>query len=199
MEAGLAAAAHVYEEAVSSRQSLQGAASIVAARNGRVVLASSFGSAEGTGAESIFMMASITKPVTALAFMMLVEEGRVSLADEACMYLPEFGEGERANVTVGQLLSHTCGLPDMLPGNTALREARAPLSTFVTETFTTPLLFSPGTDFSYSSMGILLAAEILERISGQPIRDFMRERYPLLFQTFQRLPLINCPTILVNL
>jgi CubicO group peptidase (beta-lactamase class C family) len=174
MEAGLAAAAHVYEDA--ARDGLQGAASIVAARRGRIVLARSFGSAEAAGPDAIFMMASITKPVTALAFMMLVEKGHVSLADAACMYLPEFSEGERVHVTVGHLLSHTSGLPDMLPENTALREARAPLSAFVTKAFATPLLFSPGEDFSYSSMGILLASEILERISGKAIRDFMREK-----------------------
>lgn len=138
------------------------------------MLARGFGSAENP--EAIFMMASITKPVTAMALMMLVEEGRLSLTDAVCMHLPEFSEGERADVTVGQLLSHTSGLPDMLPQNMALRDARAPLSSFLTETFVTPLLFSPGTDFSYSSMGILLASEILERISGQSTRHFMRER-----------------------
>jgi CubicO group peptidase (beta-lactamase class C family) len=171
-EARLAHAAAVYEEAVSA--GIQGAASIVAVARGRVTLARGFGGAES--AESIFMMASITKPVTAMALMLLVEEGRLSLCDQVCMHLPEFCEGERSTVTVGQLLSHTSGLPDMLPQNMALREARAPLSAFIAETFATPLLFSPGSDFGYSSMGILLAAVILERISGQSARDFMRER-----------------------
>eukprot|EP01043_Picozoa_sp_COSAG02_P070332 COSAG02_NODE_12410_length_1550_cov_1.713301_1_plen_203_part_00 len=170
--ARLAHAATVYEDAIAA--GLQAAASIVAVAHGRVVLAQSFGSADTP--ESIFMMASITKPVTAMALMLLVEKGQLSLGDAVCMHLPEFCDGERATVTVGQLLSHTSGLPDMLPQNTALREARAPLSDFVAETFKTPLLFTPGTDFSYSSMGILLAAVILERVSGQPARDFMRER-----------------------
>ena len=69
---------------------------------------------------------------------------------------------------VRQLLTHTAGLPDMLPANLALREARAPLADFVEEALTTPLLFTPGTDHSYSSMGILLAAEIVERRSIAP-------------------------------
>ena len=68
------------------------------------------------------------------------------------------------------LLAHTSGLPDMLPENTELRRAHAPLSEFVKRTFTTPLLYSPGTSFRYQSMGILLAAEIVERISGMPLR-----------------------------
>ena len=54
------------------------------------------------------------------------------------------------------------------PGPSALREARAPLSDFVAKTLTTPLLFTPGTDFSYQSMGILLAATIVERLAAAP-------------------------------
>lgn len=168
----LAQAATVYEDAVAA--DMQAAASIVAVSRGRVVLARGVGGAESS--DSVFMMASITKPVTAMALMMLVEEGHLSLNDKVCVHLPEFSQGERGAVTVGQLLSHTSGLPDMLPQNMALREARAPLTAFVAETFVTPLLFSPGTDFGYSSMGILLAAVILERISGQSARSFMRER-----------------------
>ena len=63
----------------------------------------------------------------------------------------------------------------MLPENTELRRAHAPLSEFVKRTFTTPLLYSPGTSFRYQSMGILLAAEIVERISGMPLREFERK------------------------
>jgi CubicO group peptidase (beta-lactamase class C family) len=73
------------------------------------------------------------------------------------------------------LLAHTSGLPDMLPEDRELRHSQAPLSEWVKRTFTTPLLFTPGTAFSYQSMGILLAAEIVERISGMPMRDFERK------------------------
>ena len=63
-------------------------------------------------------------------------------------------------VLVRDLLSHTSGLPDMLPENTELRRAHAPLSEFVERTYKTPLLYSPGTSFRYQSMGILLAGAI---------------------------------------
>src|SRR5262249_31795434 len=77
-----------------------------------------------------------------------------------------------AKVRVRDLLSHTSGLPDMLPENTELRRSHAPLSEFVKRTFTTPLLFAPRTGFHYQSMGVLLAGEIVERVSGARLRDF---------------------------
>lgn len=155
-----------------------GAAAILVARRGKIVLHKGFGKlAPGTDSpavqpDSIFLLASITKPVTAAALMLLVDRGLVSLGDPVSQYLPEFtGEG-RAKVRVRDLLSHTSGLPDMLPENTELRRAHAPLSKFVTQSYKTPLLYTPQEDFRYQSMGILLAGEIVERITRMRLRDF---------------------------
>ncbi len=154
------------------------AASLLVARRGRVVLRKGFGRlAPATDSplatpETVFLLASITKPVTACALMLLVERGQVSLDDPVVRYLPEFKGQQRAKVRVRDLLSHTSGLPDMLPENTELRRAHAPLSEFVKRTFTTPLLFGPRTAFQYQSMGVLLAGEIVERVSGLRLRDF---------------------------
>ena len=90
-------------------------------------------------------------------------------------YIPEFREGERARVLVRHLLSHSSGLPDMLPENDDLRKRHAPLKDFVSGTCRTPLLFSPGTQVKYQSMGILLAAEIVERIAKQPLPQFLQK------------------------
>ncbi|HZT28302.1 MAG TPA: serine hydrolase domain-containing protein [Bryobacteraceae bacterium] len=155
-----------------------GAASILVARRERIVLQKAFGRLSSSpGApplepDSVFLLASITKPVTACALMLLVEHGQVVLNDPVSRYLPEFTGGERGHVLVRYLLSHTSGLPDMLPENTELRRAHAPLSEFVKHTFHTPLLYPPGKGFRYQSMGILLAAEIVERLSGMRLRDF---------------------------
>src|SRR5207237_10173610 len=121
---------------------------------------------------SNYQLASITKPVTTTALIMLVELGKVSLGDPVSTYLPEFTGGERSKVRVLDLLAHTSSLPDMLPENTKLRRAYAPLSEFVKRSMTTPLLFTPGTAFRYQSMGILLAAAIVESISGLARPDF---------------------------
>lgn len=166
----LATAARILaEETKSGRVS---AAAILVARNGTVVLHQGFGKAE---ADTVFLLASISKPVTATALMLLVERGKVSLDDPASRYLPELRGKERESIRVRDLLTHTSGLPDMLPQNTELRRAHAPLSEFVKQTFTTPLLYPPRTDFRYQSMGTLLAAEIVERVSGRPLREFEKE------------------------
>src|SRR5262249_23970960 len=136
-----------------------GAAAVVAGRNGKVVLSRGFGkqtpdaSSPSVTADSIFLFASITKPVTAAALMLLVERGLVTLSDPVSRYLPEFTGEARHKITVRNLLSHTSGLPDMLPENIELRRAHAPLSEFVRRTYKTPLLYPPGTGFQYQSMG----------------------------------------------
>jgi CubicO group peptidase (beta-lactamase class C family) len=158
-----------------------GAGAILVARRGTIVLHQGFGRLSRQAAspavtkDSVFLLASITKPVTACALMLLVERGKVSLSDPVSRYLPEFTGDERAKITVRQLLSHTSGLPDMLPENTQLRRANVPLSEFVKGTFKTPLLYSPGTSFRYQSMGTLLAGEIVERVSGMRLREFEKK------------------------
>ena len=147
------------------------AASILVARNGRVVLHEGFGAKP----DAVYLLASISKPVNAVALMVLVERGLVSLDDPASRYLPELRGGDRALIRVRDLLTHTSGLPDMLPQNTELRRAHAPLSDFVKGVFTTTLLYKPRTDFSYQSMGTLLAGEIVERVSGEKLRDFHKK------------------------
>jgi beta-lactamase class C len=65
----------------------------------------------------------------------------------------------------------------MLPENEALRRRHAPLSDFVAATCKTPLLFRPGSEVRYQSMGILLASEIAQRITRMPFRDFLRREF----------------------
>ncbi len=104
-----------------------GAAAILVARRGRIVLHRGFGrlstaaDSQAVQADSVFLLASITKPVTASSLMLLVERGLVSLRDPVQRYLPEFQGGERDKVQVRDLLRHTSGLPDMLPENLELR------------------------------------------------------------------------------
>jgi CubicO group peptidase (beta-lactamase class C family) len=133
------------------------------------------GFGKARSADEVFLLASITKPMTAAAVMKLVDRGLVSLEKPARTYLPEFQGGDRDRITVRHLLTHTSGLPDMLPENTELRKRHAPLKEFVAGACKTPLLFAPGSEVRYQSMGILLAAEIVERITRQPLRDFLRK------------------------
>jgi CubicO group peptidase (beta-lactamase class C family) len=124
--------------------------------------------------DRVFLLASITKPMTATAVMILCDRGRVRLEDPVRKFIPEFTGGDRDLITIRHLLTHTSGLPDMLPENTELRRRHAPLSDFVAGTCKTPLLFKPGTRVKYQSMGILLACEIAQRVTDMPFRDFLR-------------------------
>jgi CubicO group peptidase (beta-lactamase class C family) len=154
------------------------AASVLVARRGVIVLRGGWGALAPDSAspkaepETVYILASITKPVTVTALMLLVERGQISLTDPVQKYLPEFKGSGRENVRVQDLLTHTAGLPDMLPENVKLREANAPLAEFVKGALTTPLLFEPRTSFSYSSMGTLLAATIVERVAQMPLARF---------------------------
>jgi CubicO group peptidase (beta-lactamase class C family) len=107
--------------------------------------------------------------------MKLYEEGEFSLGDSATRFLPEFQGGGREKITMRQLLTHVSGLPDQLPENASLRARHAGLSEFVDGAIHTPLLFPPGQRYSYSSMAILLAAEIAQRISGIPFPELVDE------------------------
>ena len=140
-------------------------------RHKATVLERAFGKAKT--ADAVFLIASITKPMTATAFMILVDRKEVSLSDPVQRFIPEFrGEG-RERVLVKHLLTHTSGLPDMLPEDQDLRKRHAPLSEFVECTCRTPLLFKPGSELRYQSMGILLAAEIASRITKEPFPSFV--------------------------
>ena len=156
------------------------AASLTVTRRGKVVFAQGHGQQRpgqetAVDADSIFLLASITKPVTACALMILVDRGLISLDDPAVEYLPEYTGGKRDKILVRHLLSHISGMPDMLPDNVSLRRAHQPIGAFVKGALQTPLLYEPTTDFRYQSKGILLAAEIVERVSGQRLRDFERD------------------------
>lgn len=175
------------------------AASALVARRGVVVLRGGWGTlapgaATRAGPETVYILASITKPVTATALMLLVERGQVSLTDPVQKSLPEFQGPGRDQVLLQDLLSHTSGLPDMLPENVRLRQAHAPLAEFVRGALTTPLLFEPRTSFSYSSMGTLLAATVVERVTGMPLARFeQRELFEPLKMTHSSLGLGDRP------
>lgn len=142
-------------------------------RTGSSVFQRPFGKAEAP--DAVFLLASITKPMTATALMVLVDRRQVSLSDPVHKFIPEFRGDGRERVLVRHLLTHTSGLPDMLPENEELRKRHAPLKDFIAGTCRTPLLFAPGTKFSYQSMGILLAAEIAFRITQQPFPTFIND------------------------
>lgn len=150
------------------------AAAVLHVQGGMDILNKSFGAARTP--DAVFLLASISKPMTATAVMLLSDRKELSITDPVQKFIPEFRGGERERITIRNVLTHTSGLPDMLPQNDQLRKRHAPLKDFVAATCTTPLLFSPGTKVQYQSMGILLAAEIVQRITHRPLPEFLRDQ-----------------------
>jgi CubicO group peptidase (beta-lactamase class C family) len=124
-------------------------------------------------ADTPFLTASITKTFTAAGVMKLADQGLLKLSDPASRFFPQFAKDSRSKITIHHLLTHTSGLPDMLPANLDLRRKHAPLSEFLAQTLDTPLLFEPGAKVGYSSMGILLASAIAEKITSQKFPAFL--------------------------
>ena len=125
--------------------------------------------------DDAFLIASISKPLSAAALMTLCESHQLSLDDKVSKFIPEFKGAGRESIDLRQLLTHVCGLPDQLPENASLRKRHAPLSEFVRHAIRTPLLFRPGSKYSYSSMGILLASEIAQRITDTPFPQLVKQ------------------------
>lgn len=163
-------AVKILTEATASGQ-VSGA--VLQVRCGQTRFTQSFGDAKSV--DVAFLLGSISKPIVIAALMTLYDQGRFQLEDHVGKYLPEFtGEG-RDRVTIRHLLTHVSGLPDQLPENANLRQNHAPLTEFLQGTFRVPLAFEPGTRYEYSSLAILLAAEIAQRLSGIEIKEFVDE------------------------
>ena len=120
-----------------------------------------------------FLIASLTKPMTVSAVMILRDRRQLDLSDPVKQFLPQFKGDGREAITIKHLITHVSGLPDMLPENVELRKRHAPLREFVERACQTDLLFPPGGQVQYQSMGILLAAAIVEKITAQPLPRFL--------------------------
>ena len=147
-------------------------AAVLHVRRGDAVFERAFGKA---ALDSMFLLGSITKTFAATGVMVLADRDELKLSDRVVKFIPEFSEGVRKEITIEQLLTHTSGLPDQLEDNIAMRARHATLADFVQGTVRTPLLFAPGTKYHYQSMGIMLAAEIIERVTKKSLPEFLAE------------------------
>lgn len=125
---------------------------------------------------SAFLLGSISKPIVVTAVVSLLAEKNISLDEPATNYLTEFPRKQFEPIHIRQLLTHTSGLPDQLPNNADLRSRHRPLEDFVASCTKLPVAFPPGSSYEYSSIGILLAAEIAQRISGNSIIELVQKR-----------------------
>jgi len=151
---------------------LPGAAALIA-RGGQIAGEAYLGLTAESGEDAVsdhtlWSLASITKPVTATAVMLLVERGLFALDEPLADLLPEFRQApatdfDRRAVTVRQALSHSSGLPGFSEDNLDLRRAGRPLADFIHSFARQLLLCAPGTLHIYSNVALGLAAEIVGR------------------------------------
>ena len=128
--------------------------------------------------ETLFWIASMTKPITGTAVLMLQDEGKLHVGDSVAKYLPEFANlktpsGKPANLTITQLLTHTSGLGEA--GGPAAQQART-LADLTPLWLAAPMQDEPGAKWKYTQSGINAAARIVEVVSGQPFDAFLQQR-----------------------
>ncbi|HTF69170.1 MAG TPA: serine hydrolase domain-containing protein [Edaphobacter sp.] len=135
--------------------------------------------------DAIFDVRSISKPVTAIGVMVLVDSGRISLNDPIERYLPEFRNvkvnssgglvSPKMQPTIFDLLTDTAGINAQL-NESLTRSFALPLKEAVNRYATHPLEFGPGQKWEYSSAGFAILGRIIEVVSQQPFQSFMHER-----------------------
>jgi CubicO group peptidase (beta-lactamase class C family) len=136
---------------------------------------------DGQTFEHRFLVASITKPITATAILQLVEDGRVDLDRPLAADLPGFrpppavpGQPGGESITPWHILTHTSGLQD--GGEELVVATRPTAAELIRRVSTQPLLFPPGTAFHYASDSFYLLAELAARAGGRPFTELLRER-----------------------
>jgi CubicO group peptidase (beta-lactamase class C family) len=179
---------------------ISGAVTLVA-RRGRIVHFEAHGlmdveSKRPMEKDAIFRIASMSKPITGVAVMMMLEEGKLHLSDPVSKYLPEFKDSKVAiprgkpgefyvvpadrDLTIRDLLTHTNGLITGGAGAKAAPPRAAEgdtLTTYIPRLASVPLDFQPGTQWAYSGYaGPDTLSRIVEIVSGQPYDEYLRTR-----------------------
>jgi CubicO group peptidase (beta-lactamase class C family) len=161
---------------------------VVVAREGTVLLNGGYGYANlehrvVNGARTKFEIASLTKAFTAAAILRLQDQGKLRLTDPVCRFLPDC-PAAWSDVTIDEVIHHTSGIPDYeaalelgSDAYTARMVQPGTGRTLVEEAKKKPLDFAAGSKYRYSNTGYLLLGQIIERASGKPYEQFLREQF----------------------
>jgi CubicO group peptidase (beta-lactamase class C family) len=150
---------------------------VAVSQNGKIVVNKAYGSADlerdvPITPNTVFDAGSVRKQFVAAAILLLVEEGKLSLADDVRKYIPQLPDyGHK--ITVDHLLTHTSGIRDWQP---LLNLAGGDPDAMTMILRQRELNFAPGEEWSYSNSGYVLLPEIVARTSGMPFSEFARKR-----------------------
>lgn len=150
---------------------------VLVAKDGKVILRKGYGFADKdrqvrNDTKTLFLIGSVSKQFTAAAILKLEMDGKLKTGDQIKMYLRDVPP-DKSEITLHQLLTHTSGLPTSYPSfgdSPALN-----LSDGVTRALKTPLALPVGSEYSYSNIGYLLLAGIVENVSKTPFRNYLRQ------------------------
>lgn len=125
---------------------------------------------------TVSRIASISKSMTAIAILQLIEKEKLSFDDKVSDYLPEFDGGDKSSVTVLHLLQHTSGIENYKNKKEQnnckeYKNLQEALSIFIKR----DLAFEPGTEFEYTSYGFVVLGRIIEKASGLSYQDYMKK------------------------
>jgi CubicO group peptidase (beta-lactamase class C family) len=128
--------------------------------------------------DTLFWIASMTKPITGTAVLMLQDEGKLAVSDLVEKYLPEFADlktpsGQPAHLTIAQLLNHTSGLGEA--SGPSAQQAQT-LADLVPIWLAAPMQFEPGTQWRYTQSAINAAGRVVEAVSGMTFDQFLKKR-----------------------
>ena len=154
-------------------------ASVAVVRGGQLVYEQAYGEARaGTPATPAmrYAIGSVSKQFTAAAILLLAEEGKLSLDDKVSRWFPRLTRA--GDVSLRQLLSMTSGYRDYWPQDYVFTDMLAPATAdaIMTRWAGQALDFDPGTAWQYSNTNYVIAAAIVERVSGKPFMEYLRER-----------------------
>lgn len=161
---------------------IAGAVTLVASREGTLDLTTvghqDIESKSPMTDRTVFWIASMTKPITGVAVLMLEEQGKLSLEDLVSKYVPEFeqlkdSQGKSAAITLKHLLTHTAGLSELTSDESAPLRGLDELTNLVVKK---PLQFVPGSQWKYSQTAINSAARVVEVVSGEKFDEYLNKR-----------------------
>jgi CubicO group peptidase (beta-lactamase class C family) len=158
------------------------AGSVLVARGDDVLLAAGYGLAdrdtgEANTPQTKFRICSVTKQFTAMAILILQDQGELAVSDGVCDHLPDCPEAW-SGISLHHLLTHSSGIPDFvdLPGYEQTKAEPTTPQELISRFKGRPLEFAPGDQWRYSSSGYLVLGYIIELVSGQPYGQFIEER-----------------------
>lgn len=169
------------DKAIAAKE-IAGAVTLVAGKDGVILTAASglsdIEKKQPMSKDAMFWIASMTKPVTGTAVMMMQEEGKLKVEHPVSKYLPEFKDlkdaaGKPVEITIKQCLTHSSGLSDVrgpeVDGVTTLKE-------LMPRVLAKPVKFAPGSQWEYCQSGINTAARVVEVVSGEDFPAFLEKR-----------------------